>query len=164
MKKTIILVFIIIFCACPGFADEQIYKWTGDDGVLHFSDQPPEDEVGNYDTIKIPKDKSLPDTATNDESEETLRSGYDQMVENAKQEMLQNDQEQEQKKIAQAQEEKEKAEEERLAKIEAKQKLLRDKIDNIKKRPFDNKQWTPGFKNAQINLLQTQIDELEKLK
>ncbi|MFH2045673.1 MAG: DUF4124 domain-containing protein [Pseudomonadota bacterium] len=164
MKKTIILVFIIIFCACTGFADEKIYKWTGDDGVLHFSDQAPEDEVEQYDTIKVPKDKSLPDTAINNDSEETLRPGYNQMVETAKQEMMQFEQEERQNKIAKAQEEKEKAEEERLAKIEEKQKKLRDKIDNIQKRPFDNKQWTPGFKNAQINLIQKQIDELEKLK
>ncbi|MBU1055370.1 MAG: DUF4124 domain-containing protein [Proteobacteria bacterium] len=164
MKKTIILVFIIIFCTCPGFADEKIYKWTGDDGVLHFSDQPPEDEVEQYDTIKVAKDKSLPDTAINNESEETLRPGYNQMVENAKQEMSQYEQEERVLEIAKAKEEKEKTEAERLAKIEAKQKILRDKIDNIKKRPFDNKQWTPGFKNAQINLMQKQIDELEKLK
>lgn len=156
MKRLTITAILIMLWAYPVIADENIYKWTGKDGINHFSNQKPPDGVQQYNTIKVPSDKS-----TSGGPAEESRPGYENMVEKAKEEIQQNEIKTKQEEAERAEKEKQQAEQDRKAQIEAKRIELQDRIDALKKRPL-SRTFDTAFRNAQIDMIQKQIDELDK--
>lgn len=132
MKKLTLTIILIIFCIYPAFADENIYSWTDDKGIRHFTNQKPHHDI-EYD-----KTKAIP---ISPESEK-IRPDYTAMEEEAKNLVIQNELEMKEDKIRRAEEEKQKAEKETL---ERKIAELSDKIKNIEDRPIVNYPVYPNF-------------------
>ncbi len=156
MKKLLISASLIMFWICPVIADENIYSWKDKEGISHFSNQKPPDNIEKYSTSKATSQNST----LNDPAEENLPE-YDGMIEDARNQIQQNEDETREKEIQRAEEEKQKAEADRKAQIEAKRKELQDKIDDLKKRQL-SRTFNTAAKNTRINIIQKQIDELDK--
>jgi len=154
MQKAAISVLLIMLWVYPGLATENIYNWTDKNGIKRFSDQPPPPNVKQYSTIQIPLEQSSGQAPGADN-----RSGYDSMVEKAKGETWQHEQESIQREASKAAEEKRKAESGMKARIEAERQRLNEKIDAINKRPL-SRTYDQSFKQARINEIQKQLDKI----
>ncbi|MGB5159322.1 DUF4124 domain-containing protein [Desulfobacterium sp. N47] len=172
MKRFTITAILITLWVYPVFAEETIYSWKDKNGIDHFGNQPPPEDVQHFKETKV-----IPDGSTSGEPTDTLRPEYNEMVENAAAELQQNEIETKQKEIERAIQEKQKAEDDKKAKIDAKRKELQDQIEYLKKHPFgrnivnnpnlgNESRKSRGFnmaaRNAQIADIQKQIDELDK--
>ncbi|MBU3946876.1 MAG: DUF4124 domain-containing protein [Proteobacteria bacterium] len=158
MNKLIISAVLIMLWVYPVFAEENVYSWKDKKGVSHFSNQLPPDDIEKYDTVK----SKLDYTTTNEPTEES-RPEYDTMVENAEYKIKQNELEVKQQETERSVKEEQQADENRKAQKEAKRKELRDKIDALNKRPL-SRSFNKAFRQGQINIIQKQIDELNKSK
>ena len=55
MKRSLILLIPLAFFSASALADGQtVYKWTDSDGVLHYSDKPPQDSASDLQTLDLP--------------------------------------------------------------------------------------------------------------
>lgn len=154
MKRAAIYVFVVMFWVCPCLAGENIYTWTDKNGVKRFSDRRPED-VKHYDTIRISPDQSEFGAPAGD-----IRSEYDQMIENIRQEKQLTEQERIQTGADRADEEKRNADARKKERIEAERRQLQEKIDDLKKRPT-GRAYSQSLKNAQIGEIEKQLDKLK---
>ncbi len=145
---------IIVLWVYPGFAAENIYNWTDQNGIRRFSDQPPPLNVKQYKTIQV-----QPDQSSGEQPGMDNRPGYEGMVEKVKSEMLQREKERMQEEAAKATEEKRKAESDMKARVEAERQRLNKKIDAVNKRPL-SRTYDQSFKQARIDEIQKQIDRL----
>ena len=154
MKRSAVLVFIIMLWVCPCLAGENIYTWTDNNGVKRFSDRQP-DDVKHYDTIRISPDQSkygVPDGGS--------RSEYDQMIERVRQEQQQTEQERFQAGADRATEEKRDEDAHKKERIEAERRQLQEKLDDLKKRPT-GRTYSQSLKNARIEEIEKQLDKLK---
>lgn len=154
MKKAVIYVFIVMLWVCPCLADENIYTWIDNNGVKRFSDRQP-DDVKHYDIIRISPDKSEFGAPAGGS-----RPEYDQMIENIRQDKQLTEQERTQAGADRAAEEKRDEDARKKDRIEAEQKQLQEKIDDLKKRPT-GRAYSQSLKNARIEEIEKQIDKLK---
>ncbi len=148
--------FIIVWlmAAAPSGAGT-IYTWTDKDGNKRFSNEPPPEGVTEYQV------QTMPSSATSAETPgQNRRPEYDRMVEEAKAERRQLEQERKAAEAAKAAERKRQAELERQSRIDAQRKELEREIEAIRNRAL-SPTFSKGMQEAQIKAIQEQIDQLE---
>jgi molecular chaperone GrpE (heat shock protein) len=156
MKNIICLILAIgFFCAAPALSDT-IYSWTDEQGVLRFSNDPPPENVKQFDRLE-----SQPSSATPSDSDTQRRSSYDQMVRHSKQEARQIEQQRRQEARDKAEAMRRQAEARRKAETAAARRRLEEQIEAIKKRAV-SPTYSQGMKQSQIDRLRKQIEQLEK--
>lgn len=155
MKKTIFALAMIALLWHPitVYADT-IYSWKGKDGTLKFSDEPPPEDVTEYQTT-VSDVTGGSDQAPGNER----RSSYDIMVQKATRESDQLRKERQERAATQAAEKERVAEEKRKARIAAERKRLEQQIEAIKGRAV-SPTYPNGMKQAQINALKKEIEKL----
>jgi hypothetical protein len=127
MKKMLFALFCVGFCLAPLLAGAEIFYWTDENGVKHFSNEPPPEKILNPD--KVPE-------AAHDEAADERR-----MVEDQK---WREDQEKRTRKIEAEQAARNKEKEEAARQLEAEkqkeaEKLLLEKQQEAAQRPVKRK-------------------------
>lgn len=154
MQKISISALVIALWVCSGFAAENVYyNWTDKDGIKRYSDQPPSQNIKQYKTIQTTPGSSEHETAVDSRPE------YNSMVEKAKEETRQLEQERIKKEALKAAEEKRNAESDMKARIETERQRLNEKIDAINKRPL-SRTYDQSFKQARIDEIKKELDKL----
>ena len=156
MKHLILIWIIVLAWFTANVTADTIYKWTDAQGVQRFSNEPPPDSVKTFDTIKSVN----PPTQTQ-EPERQRRSSYDSMVESASSQADQLRKQRVSRENAAEINRQEVANQQRKAEIESKRRELEGEIAEIQKRAV-SPTYPKGMKEAQIQKIQEQIDQLEK--
>lgn len=156
MKNLICLILAIgLFCVVPAFSDT-IYSWTDEQGVLRFSNDPPPENVKQFDRLD-----SQPSSTTPSDSDTQRRSSYDQMVQRSEQEARQLEQQRRQEARDKAEALRRQSEARRKEETAAARRRLEEQIEAIKKRAV-SPTYSQGMKQSQIDRLRKQIEKLEK--
>ena len=137
-------------------ADDKIYQWTDENGVRHFSSDPPADAtpvVKTYQPVETPADS--------EHNQSERRESYNRMVEKQRAESIQNEQERQREQEALEAGKKQQAEQERKAKINAEKEKLQQQIEDLKKRAL-SPTFPKGMRDSQIESILKKIDELDK--
>jgi hypothetical protein len=155
MKNIVCLILVIgLFSAAPALSDT-IYSWTDEQGVLRFSNEPPPENIKQFDKLE-----SQPSSATTPDSGLQRRSSYDQMVQRSEQEAQQIEQQRQQEARDKAEDLRRRSETKRKAETEAARRRLEEQIEAIKKRAV-SPTYSQGMKQSQIDRLRKQIEQLE---
>jgi predicted nuclease with TOPRIM domain len=143
-----------MLCLAPPVIAGTIYTWIDSEGKQHFSDEPPPDTVTEYKEIQTgpdsPGQKNLPPER---------RGSYDQMVEKAKKEALQSEQQRRKEAKTRAIQEKREAEKRRKARIEPERRRLEQAIKDLENRAL-SPTFSMGMKKAQIEKLRKELEKL----
>lgn len=145
--------WVMLCLALPVFAGT-IYTWTDSEGKQHFSDEPPPDTVADYKKIQ-----PAPDSSGQPNLSPERRVSYDQMVEKAKKEALQSEQQRRKEARARAIQEKRAAEKRRKARIEPERRRLEQAIKDLENRAL-SPTFSMGMKKAQIEKLRKELEAL----
>jgi molecular chaperone GrpE (heat shock protein) len=155
MKNIVCLILVIgLFSTTPALSDT-IYSWTDEQGVLRFSNDPPPENVKQFDKLE-----SQPPSTTTPDSGPQRRSSYDQMVQRSEQETRQIEQQRQQEARDKAEDLRRRAEAKRKAETAAARRRLEEQIEAIKKRAV-SPTYSQGMKQSQIDRLRKQIEQLE---
>jgi hypothetical protein len=154
MKPIILIGLGIMIGIAPPAIAETIYTWTDAEGKLHFSDEVPPDTVTGYKKIQTAPDSSVPSNVSPER-----RSSYDFMVEKAKREAQQNEQQRRNEAEAREKQEKREAELRHKARIEPEKRRLEKAIKDIENRAL-SPTFSMGMKKAQIEALRKELETL----
>ena len=154
MKPTYLIGLWVILCLAPPVIAGTIYTWTDSEGKQHFSDQPPPDTVADF-----KETQTAPDASGQTNLSPERRGSFDQMVEKARQESLQNEQQRRKEAEARALQEKSEAEKRRMARIEPERRRLEQAIKDIENRAL-SPTFSMGMKKAQIEKLRKELEKL----
>jgi uncharacterized protein YlxW (UPF0749 family) len=138
----------------PPVIAETIYTWTDSEGKQHFSDEVPPEAVTNYKEIQ-----TAPDSSGRSDASPERRTSYDFMVEKAKREASQSEQQRRKEAEAREKEEKREAELRRKARIEPERRRLEQAIKGVENRAL-SPTFSMGMKKAQIEKLRKELEEL----
>lgn len=154
MKPIYLIGLWVMLCLAPPAIAGTIYTWIDSEGEKHFSDEPPPAAVTDFEKIQ---------TAPNSSGQTNLsperRADYDQMVEKAKREALQSEQQRRKEAAARAIQEKREAEKQRRARIEPERQRLEQAIKDLQNRAL-SPTFSMGMKKAQIEKLRKELDKL----
>lgn len=131
-----------------------IYTWIDSEGKQHFSDALPPDSVTDY-----KKTQTVPDSSGQTNLSPERRVSYDQMVEKAKKEARQSEQQRRKEAEARAIQEKREAEQRRKARIEPDRRRLEQAIKDLENRAL-SPTFSMGMKKAQIEQLRKELEKL----
>jgi hypothetical protein len=154
MKPIYLFGLFVLLCLAPPAIAETIYTWTDSEGKQHFSDKPPSGAVTDYEVIK-----TAPNSSNQTNVSPERRSSYDRMVEGAKEEALQSEQQRRKEAEARALQEKREAEQRRKARIEPERQRLEQAIQDLENRAL-SPTFSMGMKKAQIEALRKELEEL----
>ena len=155
MKSIVCLILAVgLFCSAPAVSDT-IYSWTDEHGVLRFSNDPPPENVKQFDRVD-----SQPSDAAPLDSGTQRRSSYDQMVQRSKQEARQIEQQRQQEARDKAEALRRREEARRKAETAAARRRLEEQIEAIKMRAV-SPTYSQGMKQSQIDRLRKEIEQLE---
>jgi hypothetical protein len=143
-----------MLCLAPPVIAGTIYTWIDTEGKRHFSDEPPPDTVTDY-----KKTQTDPDSPGQTNLSPERRVSYDQMVEKAKKEALQSEQQRRIEAQSRAIQEKLEAEKRRKARIEPERQRLEQAIKDLENRAL-SPTFSMGMKKAQIEKLRKKLEAL----
>jgi len=155
MKTILVLSLAITLISVAAVPADTIYSWTDAQGVQRFSNNPPPEGIENFQKLEPQASPS-----ENHRDVDERRSSYDQMVRQATVEAQQLERQRQAEAAAQAAEKKRIAEAQRKEKIKSERNRLNLQIEAINKRAL-GPTYTPGMKQAQIDIIKKQIDALE---
>ncbi len=155
MKTIMALIIAISALFAAVVPADTIYRWTDEQGVQRFSNDPPPEGIE-----KFKKSETQASPPQNRSTVEERRPGYDQMVRQASAEARQLEHQRKAEAAAEASEKKRLAEAQRKQKIQAERNLLEQQIEAIKNRAL-SPTFPPGMKQAQIDKIKKQIEALE---
>jgi hypothetical protein len=144
-----------MLCLAPPAVAGTIYTWTDSNGKQHFSDAPPPETVSDYKVIE-----TAPGSSGQKNSSSERRFRYDQMVEKAKKEALESEEQRRKEEKARAIQEKQEAEARRKARIEPERRRIEQAIRDLENRAL-SPTFSLGMKKAQIEALRKELKELE---
>ncbi len=153
----IYLIFFIILCSAS--LNAEIYSWTDENGVKHYSNTPPDKDNATVDFKEYKYDKKA-DTRRSEDENEVLKSLIKDMERTDRKEK-----EAAEKRAAEAEKNRPPTKEER---IEAERKRLTDKIVELQETPleyfgsFDNKRNRIGFYKYRLEALEQDPDQYFK--
>ena len=154
MKPIYFIGLWVMLCLAPPVIAGTIYTWIDSEGKQHFSDHPPPDTVADFNETR-----TAPDSSGQTNLSPERRGSYDQMVEKARKDALQSEQQRRKEAEARAIQEKREAEKQRMARIEPERRRLEQAIEDLQNRAL-SPTFSMGMKKAQIKKLR---EELEKL-
>jgi hypothetical protein len=155
MKNLVSLIVVIVLLGPLAVVSDTIYQWTDEQGVLRFSNDPPPENVENFEKVESGTSPDIP-ALPGDER----RSSYDQMVERSSEEAQRLEQQRRIEAEAQAADKLRRAQAEREKVIAAQRSRLEKEIEELNKRAL-GPTYTQGMKQAQIDKLLKQIEQLE---
>ncbi len=151
MKPLTIILVILVILLCSAGLNAEIYTWTDENGVKHYSNTPPDQENARVDFKEYEYDKKADKRRTEDQNEELKTLIKD--IEHTER----KEKEAEEKRAAEAEKNRPPTMEER---IEAERKRLTDKIVELQEQPleyfgsFDNKRNRIGFFKYRLEALE----------
>lgn len=151
ITKAASLWVVLFLVAAASVHSETLYKWTDSQGVQRFSNQRPPEDVDVYETIEGTREPS---------SSDAQRPEYRQMLNRVEQENRQSEAQARQIALERANEAQRKARAERKARIDAERQVLEQQIEELKNRGL-SPTFSQGMRQAQIEKIEKQIDELE---
>jgi hypothetical protein len=143
-----------MLCLSPPVTAGTIYTWVDSEGKQHFSDEPPPDTITEY-----KETQTGPDSPGQTNPPPERRDSYDQMVEKAKKEALQSEQQRRKEAKTRAIQEKREAEKRRKARIEPERRRLEQAIKDVENRAL-SPTFSMGMKKAQIEKLRKELEQL----
>ena len=74
LKPSSTIYFLLIFAFATGlsFADDEVYRWVDEDGVVHYGDRPPKDDTAEIINIKADQSSGLQDSQAATENDDLL--------------------------------------------------------------------------------------------
>lgn len=145
------LIGLILFLWSPVRADD-VYIWTDNDGVKHYSNEQPSEAIKDYQVVKG-------GITSSESSEQQSRQEYDQMMQQVRAENRRADQERRsrdaQRKKALQQEEQTREQ----TRIKAERDRLQSKIDALNQRAL-SPTFTQGMRQAQIETIKEEMKQL----
>jgi hypothetical protein len=156
MKIAISLIILLSLGLHLTVGAETIYTWKDKDGVMRFSNGSPPEDVKEYKIVE-----STPPNSSTVEPNDSRRSNYDKMVEQASREADAARKKRIKEAAEKAAEKERLLEEQRKERIKAERKQLEEQIKAIKRRAV-SPTYPNGMKQAQINALVEKIKQLEK--
>jgi type IV secretory pathway VirB10-like protein len=154
MKPICLIGLWVMLCLAPPVISGTIYTWIDSEGKQHFSEEPPPDTVTEY-----KKTQTEPPFPGQTQLSPERRVSYDQMVEKAKKEALQSEQQRRKEAEARAIQEKREAEKRRKARIEPERRRLEQAIKDLENRAL-SPTFSMGMKKAQIEKLRKELEKL----
>ena len=159
MKPLTIILAILFILLCSASLNAEIYSWTDENGVKHYSNTPPDKDNATVDFKEYKHDQKADSRRSKDENK-VLESLIKDMERTDRQEK-----EAAKKRAAEAEKNRPPTKEER---IEAERKRLTDKITELREMPleyfgsFDNKRNRIGFYKYRLEALEQDPDEYFK--
>ena len=160
MKILSILFVIVLTILCVSASNADIYSWTDEKGVKHYSDQPPE----NIKNAKVVFPEYQHDEALDKKRFEMEQEEWDKLINNIEEEE-QKDAEEKNRKAEEAEKNRPPTLEERTA---AEQKRLEQKIAELEEQPLEffgsqkNKRVRIGYYRYRLEALIQNPDEYFK--
>ena len=137
----------------PAYADT-IYIWTDENGVKHYSNSQPPEDVDQVNTIE--------GIQYDDTSDKQYREAYDRMVNDAAREADRHFEENAQKEAQRIEAERQKEQDAYNQRIAAERARLLKEIEELKSRGY-GPTFTKGMQDNQIRRIQEQLDQLKPI-